>query len=45
MGAVNKLDELTVPAVADQVTAAFEVLRTMAVNCWVIAETVYAGPD
>jgi hypothetical protein len=39
---VNKPDELTVPAVADQVTAVFEVLLTMAVNCWVAAETTIA---
>ncbi len=42
MGAVNKPDELTVPAVADQVTAVFEVLLTMAVNRWVVAETTIA---
>jgi hypothetical protein len=39
VGAVNKPDELTVPAVADQVTAVFKVLLTREVNCWVFAET------
>ena len=42
MGAVNKPDELIVPAVADHVTAVFEVLLMMAANCWVVAETMIA---
>ena len=37
--AVNKPDELTTPAVADQVTAVFEVLPTVAVNCCFAPET------
>ena len=45
VGAVNKPDELTVPALADQVTAVFKVLLTREVNCWVFAETTieFAG--
>src|SRR5579862_6762878 len=35
LGAVNIPVELIVPAVADQVTAWFESLATVAVNCWV----------
>ena len=42
VGAVNKPDELTVPAVADQVTATFAVLLTSAINCWVALETTVA---
>jgi hypothetical protein len=32
-GAVNKPDKLIVPAVTDQLTALFDVLLTVAVNC------------
>jgi hypothetical protein len=35
LGAVNNPEELTVPAVADQETAWFESLPTLAVNCCV----------
>lgn len=34
-GAVNNPEELTLPALADQETAKFELLLTVAVNCWV----------
>jgi hypothetical protein len=42
LGAVNKPDELNVPAVADHVTAVFRVSLTMAVNCRVFPETMVA---
>ena len=42
MGAVNKPDELTVPAVADQMTDAFAVLLTVAMNCCVVPEVILA---
>ena len=42
MGAVNKPDELTLPCVADHVTALLPVLLTNAVNCAVIPETTVA---
>ena len=35
LGAVNNPEELTLPAVADQETAWFELLPTVAVNCCV----------
>jgi hypothetical protein len=41
-GAVNKPDELTVPADADQVTALFRVFLTAAVNCRVFPEITVA---
>jgi hypothetical protein len=41
LGAVNSPEELTVPTVADQETARFGSLPTVAVNCWVpLAATV-----
>ena len=42
MGAVNKPDALTVPDVAAHATVVFEVLLTVAVNCWVFPETTVA---
>jgi hypothetical protein len=39
-GAVNKPDELTVPAVADHVTASFGVLLTTADNCRMVPEVI-----
>ena len=42
MGAVNKPDALTVPDVAAHATVVFEVLITVAVNCWVFPETTVA---
>jgi hypothetical protein len=42
VGAVNKPDAPTVPAVADQLTAVFGVLPTLAVNCRVAPETAVA---
>lgn len=42
MGAVNKPDALTVPDVAAHATLVFEVLLTVAVNCWVFPETTVA---
>jgi hypothetical protein len=42
LGAVNKPDELNVPAVADHVTAVFRVWLTKAVNCRVFPETMVA---
>lgn len=45
MGAVNKPDELTVPAVAVQATAVFDEWVTVAVNCRVVPEVrvTFAG--
>ena len=42
LGAVNKPDELTHPAVADHVTAVFRVLLTLAENQRVLPETMVA---
>ena len=42
MGAVNKPDALTIPDVAAHATVVFEVLLTVAVNCWVFPETTVA---
>jgi hypothetical protein len=42
IGAVNKPDEVIVPAVAAQVTVALEALLTMAGNCWVALEAMVA---
>ena len=42
MGAVNKPEALTVPDVAAHATVVFEVLLTVAVNCWVFPETTVA---
>jgi hypothetical protein len=42
MGAVNKPDALTVPDVAAHATVVFEVLLTVAINCWVFPETTVA---
>jgi hypothetical protein len=39
-GAANKPDELIIPVVADQVTAAFELLVTVAVSCCVPPEAI-----
>lgn len=45
LGAVNKPDALTVPAVADHVTAVFGVFITLAVSCRVLPETTDVFED